>query len=352
VLKIIAGKSRALLGLDISSTAVKLLEMSSHGRSWRLDNYVVRALPENAVQEKNLQDPSAVAESIRQAISLMNPVSKEVAVAVAGSAVITKVIEMPAALTDSEMENQIVVEADQYIPYPLSEVAIDFERQDDPDVETGMNSVLLAACRRENVDSRVNAVEEAGLKVNVVDIEAFAMERACGLLLDQYEVAPSMMAVVDIGSTATTLHVLREGKTIYTREQLFGGKQLQEAVQFQFSLSPQEADIGIRKGTLPPEYESTVLHDFRESVADQVNRALQFFFSSSHYNTVDLLVLAGGVAVLPGLAERMEEETGIRTDIANPFRDMQINEKINRSLLTSDAPALMIACGLAMRKRY
>lgn len=352
MLKIIAGKSKALLGLDISSTAVKLLELSPHGRSWRLENYVVRALPDTAMQEKNLQDPVAVAECIGQAVSLMKPRNKDVAVAVAGSAVITKVIEMPAALTDAEMENQIVVEADQYIPYPLSEVAIDFERQGPADEDTGLASVLLAACRRENVDMRVNAVEDAGLKANVVDIEAFAMERACGLLLDQYEITPPMLAVVDIGSTATTLHVLREGKTIYTREQLFGGKQLLEAVQMRFSLSAPEAEAGIKKGTLPPEYESEVLPEFRESVTEQVNRALQFFFSSSHYNDVDRLVLAGGVAVLPGLADRVEEETGISTDIANPFRDMQINDRVNRSLLATDAPALMIACGLAMRKRY
>ncbi len=352
MLNIISRKSKGLLGLDIGSTAVKLVELRSDGRSWRLDNYAVSPLPHNAVQEKNLQDPVAVADSINQAVSRMKPRQKEVAVAVAGSAVITKTIEMPAALSDAEMENQIIVEADQYIPYPLSEVAIDFERHSETDPEADMTSVLLAACRREDVDSRVNALEDAGLMANVVDIEAFAMERACGLLLDQFDIAPSLMALVDIGATATTLHVLQEGRTVYTREQPFGGRELLESVQLQFSLSPQEAEVGVRKGTLPQEYETETLPAFRESVTEQVNRALQFFFSSTHFNEVDRLMLAGGVASLPGLAARVKEETGIPTSVANPFRDMQLGDKVDQIQLAIDAPALMIACGLAMRKRY
>ncbi|MEX1198687.1 MAG: type IV pilus assembly protein PilM [Pseudohongiellaceae bacterium] len=351
-MKLFSKKSKTLLGVDISSTAVKLVELHQAGAGWRLENYVIRPLPEKAVQEKNIQDTASVAECVRQAVTLLKPRDRSAAVAVAGSAVITKVIEMNAHLNDSELENQIVVEADQYIPYPLSEVAIDFERQpsDDPDAETV--DVLLAACRRENVDSRVQALQEGGLEVNVVDIEAFAMERACGLLESQLDGMPEMLAIVDIGANAVTLYILRNGRTLYTREQLFGGKQLLEQIQLQLSLSPAEADRALRKGELPEEFATDVLPGFREQLVDQINRALQFFFSSSHYNDVDRIVLAGGVAVLEGLAGQLEESTGTAVMVADPFRNVEIGSKVNSAALAADAPALMIASGLALRKRY
>lgn len=340
------------MGVDVSSTSVKLVELASSGGELRLENYIIRPLPEKAVQEKNIQDPAAVAESIRQALSLMKPRHRAAAVAVAGSAVITKTIEMNASFSDAELENQIVVEADQYIPYPLSEVALDFERQplSDPEAETA--DVLLAACRRENVDSRVHALEDGGLDVHVVDIEAFAMERACSLLQGQLGGVPEMLSVIDVGASAVTLYVLRNGRILYTREQLFGGNQLLEQVQLQFSLSPAEAERALRRGELPPEYSSEILPAFREQLIEQINRALQFFFSSSHYNEVDHIVLAGGVAVLDGLSSRLQESSGTPVTVANPFLNLAVADKINGSALATDAPALMIACGLAMRKRY
>lgn len=352
VISLFSRKSKTLLGVDVSSTAVKVVDLSRRADTYRLENYAIRALPDNAVQEKNIQDQAAVAESIHQAVSLLKPGTREAAIAVAGSAVITKVIEMNAALNDAEMENQIVVEADQYIPYPLSEVAIDFERQPRNDPESDLVDVLLAACRKENVDARVAALEDGGLRANVVDIEAFAMERAYGLLEQQMSGPPETVAVVDIGASVTTINVLHKGRTIYTREQMFGGKQLQEEVQMRFSLSPAEAEAGIKRGNLPEEYGEQVLEPFRESVAEQVSRSLQFFFSSSHYNEVDRIVLCGGVAAMQGLAERVEESLDTPVMQANPFRNLQVSDKVNKTLLANDAPSLMIACGLAMRGRY
>lgn len=351
-MKLFAKKSKTLLGVDVSSTAVKIVDLRPDAAGWRLENYVIRPLPDKAVQEKNIQDAGAVADCVSQALTLLKPAGRTCAAAVAGSAVITKVIEMNARLNDAELENQIIVEADQYIPYPLSEVAIDFERQPGADPEAETVDVLLAACRRENVDGRVQALEDGGLDVNVVDIEAFAMERACALLEHQLDGMPEMLAVVDIGASALTLYVLRNGQTMYTREQLFGGKQLLEQIQQQFSLSPDEADRALRRGELPDEYGDTVLTGFREQLVGQINRALQFFFSSSHYNEVEQIVLAGGVAVLEGLSDKLEESAGTPVTVADPFRDMDTGDKINRSALATDAPALMIACGLAMRKRY
>jgi len=346
-------KTSTLLGVDISSTAVKILQLAATGDSYRLEDYVIRPLPANSVVEKNINDLDAVAESIASAVSLMKPSQTDAAVAVAGSAVITKTIEMNASLSDSEMENQIVVEADQYIPYPLDEVSIDFERQVVSERNPELVEVLLAACRRENVDTRVTALEVGGLTAKVVDIEAYAVERAFTLLSGQIGTEEDhTVAIVDIGSMMTTLNVVLQGRTIYTREQTFGGNVLSEDVQRRFGLSAIEAEQAMKRGELPEEYEQEILAPFKETVVQQVSQTLQFFFSSSHYNEVDHILLAGGVAAIDGLAELVQDSLSTPATVANPFEGLQFGSKVNKEMLRNDAPALLIATGLAMRGEY
>lgn len=266
---------------------------------------------------------------------------------------ITKTIEMNASLSDSEMENQIVVEADQYIPYPLDEVSSDFERQELSDRSPDMVEVLLAACRRENVDSRVTAIELGGLVAKVVDIEAYAIERAFTLLADQIgSDEEQTVAIIDIGSMMTTLNVILGGKTIYTREQMFGGYQLSEEVRRRFGLSACEAETAMKRGGLPEEYEYEILAPFKDSVVQQISQTLQFFFSSSHYSEVDHILLAGGVAAIEGLSDLVQESLSTPVTVANPFADLAVGSKINKTLLKNDAPSLLIAGGLAMRGEY
>ncbi|MBL4821507.1 MAG: pilus assembly protein PilM [Gammaproteobacteria bacterium] len=346
-------KPKTLLGVDISSSSVKIIQLSAIGDNYKLENYVIRPLPDKAVVEKNIGDVNVVGECIASAISVLKPSSKEAAVAVAGSAVITKTIEMNAALSDTEMENQIVVEADQYIPYPLDEVAIDFERQSLSERSPDLVEVLLAACRKENVDSRVTALQLGGLDTKVVDIEAYAIERSFGLLSEQIGAGDAQTnAIVDIGSSMTTLNVMQSGKSIYTREQMFGGKFLIEDVVRRFGLTVAEAETAIKRGGLPEEYEDEILSPFKDSVVQQVAQTLQFFFSSSHYNEVDHIILAGGVAAIEGLASMVEEHLSTPVLVADPFKDLETGSKVNKTMLQNDAPSLMIACGLAMRGAY
>ena len=226
-------KANTLLGIDISSTSVKLLELSRSGSRYKVEAYAVEPLPPNAVVEKNIADLEGVGQALLRVLTKAKSGVKSVAVAVAGSAVITKTIEMEAGLSDDELENQLKIEADQYIPYPLEEVAIDFEVQGASARNADRVEVLLAACRKENVEVREAALALAGLTAKVVDVEAYALERAYGLLVDQLGGGRDELtvAVVDIGATMTTLSVLHNGRTIYTREQLFGGKQLTEEIQ-------------------------------------------------------------------------------------------------------------------------
>lgn len=344
-------KSSAVLGVDVSSSSVKLLELSKQGDRYKVESYAVEPLPANAVVEKNITDVEAVGEVLKRAASRSRTSLKQVAIAVSGSSVITKVIQMDGGLNQFEMEDQIALEADQYIPYPLDEVAIDFEVQGPAENNPNQVDVLLAACRKENVDIREDALEMASLKAKIVDVEAYALERAYVLIAPQLgaQQEESVVAIVDVGATMTTLSVLAEGKTVYTREQIFGGKQLTEEIQRRYGLSVQEAGLAKKQGGLPDDYEPEVLTPFREAVVQQVARALQFFFGASQYNAVDHVVLAGGTASIQGLAEMVEEKTGTPTVIANPFADMAVAPRVNASALSNDAPSLMIACGLAMR---
>ena len=344
-------KKEILLGVDISSSSVKLLELSKSGEKFRVESYAVEPLPANCVVEKNINDAEAVGDIVKKVLGKSRASSRLAAVAVAGSAVITKTIQMNSGLSEQELEDQISVEADQYIPYPLDEVAIDFEVIGESETNSEQVDVLLAACRRENVEMREDALEIGGLSTKVVDVEAYSIERAFELVREQLDDDKDdlTVAIVDIGSTMTTLSVLADSKTIYTREQLFGGKQLTEEIQRRYGLSVEEAGLAKEQGGLPDDYEREVLGPFKDAVVQQVARSLQFFFSSSQYNEVDCVVLAGGVASTPDIAELVKEKVGIQTVIANPFAEMTLGAKVNASALSNDAPSLMIACGLAMR---
>lgn len=344
-------KKPPLLGLDISSTAVKLLELSQNNGRYRVESYAVEPLPANSVVEKNIADVEAVGESIRRAVKRSGTKTKTAAVAVAGSSVITKVITMSANLKDDEMESQIELEADQYIPYPLEEVNLDFEVLGPSEKNPEMVDVLLAASRSENVDTRVAALEIGGLIAKIVDVEAYALENSFALIAEQladsgYE---QTVAVMDIGATMTTLNVLHDRKIIYTREQVFGGKQLTEEIMRRYGLSYEEAGMAKRQGGLPDNYGPEVLDPFKDAMAQQVSRSLQFFFSSSQYNSVDQIILAGGSASIPGVDELIEDKIGTATSIANPFANMSLAPRVKPQTLSNDAPALMIACGLALR---
>jgi len=344
------GKPTQVLGLDISSTTVKLLELSQAGGRFRVESYAVSSLPQDAVIEKSVNDVDGVANAIRTVVAQSRTKMKTVAAAVAGSSVITKLIDMPQGLSEDDMETQLTLEADQYIPYPLDEVAIDFEVQGPSPEGDDQVEVLLAACRRETIETRVEAIEGSDLVPKIMDVEAYAMERAFSQIKNQLDLEEdSTVAIVDIGATMTTLSVLNSGQTIYTREQLFGGKQLTDEIMRRYGLPLEEAGLAKKQGGLPDDYEPEVLEPFKDAVVQQVARSLQFFFSSSQYNDVDHIILAGGVASMEGLEERVQERLGTPTTVANPFALMSVSSRVNKVALTSDAPAMMIACGLALR---
>lgn len=340
-----------LLGIDISSTSVKLLELSRSGGRYRVESYAVEPLPPNSVVEKNITDAELVGEAIGRAFKKSGSRTRTAACAVAGSAVITKLISMPANLSDEEMESQIQVAADQYIPYPLEEISLDFEVLQPSETEPDRVDVMLAASRSDNVDVRVAALGVGGLQAKVVDIEAFALENAFSLLAAARDDLGNahISAIMDVGATTSTLSVLEDLKIIYTREQVFGGRQLTDEIQRRYGLSYEEAGLAKRQGGLPDNYEPEVLEPFKESMAQEVNRALQFFYSSSQVGAVDHVVIAGGCASIAGIAELIQSKIDTPVSIANPFANMSVASRVRQDALANDGPAMLISCGLSLR---
>ncbi|MBU0539025.1 MAG: pilus assembly protein PilM [Gammaproteobacteria bacterium] len=342
--------SRSLLGIDISSSAVKLLELSRTGDKYRVESYAVMSLPAHSVVEKNIAEVEAVGEVVRAVHARSKSKLKRAAVAVPGSAVITKILHMPAGMHENALETQISLEADQYIPYPLDEVALDFEVLGELDDSPDQVEVMLVACRRDNVDTRVEALDIAGIDPKIVDVEAYAVERSFELISQQIGCDENtVVAIVDVGASMTSLTVVVAGETVYTRDQMFGGRQLTEEIQRRYGLTAEEAGLAKKQGGLSDDYDSEVLAPFREAVIQQVSRSLQFFYSASQYSNVDIILLAGGVAAMQGLAEMVEERVEVSTVIANPFAAMAVAPGVDAMKLTSDAPAMLIACGLALR---
>ncbi len=353
-LDFLQAKTPPLIGVDISSSAVKMVELSKapKDKGFVLERYAIEDLPKDAVSDGNINNLDAVSDCIRRAWKRMGTRIKSCSLALPAAAVITKKILLTAGLREEELEAQVEAEANQYIPFAIEEVNLDFAVVGPAPGSVDEIEVLLAASRKANVEDRVAAAQVAGLKTLVVDVEPYAAEAAFEQIREQLPegAADQCVALVDIGSNVMNVNVLRNGQSVYIRDQQVGGAQLTQHIQSAFGLSLEEAEAGKRNGGLPDNYESDVLAPFRENVAAEVARAIQFFFTSSPYNEIAYVVLSGGSAVLPGLDDAVAARTQVNTLVANPFAQMTLSSRIKPRQLQTDAPALMIACGLAMRR--
>lgn len=349
--ELFAKKTPAMLGLDISASSVKVLELSRQGEHYRVERYAVEPMPQNAMVESTITEVEQVSDTVGRAVKKSGSKCKHVAVAVAGSHVISKVIQMPFNLNDNELHQQIELEADRYVPYPLDEVNMDFSRLGATDAANEQQNVLIAACRKEIVDDYLAVAHGAGLQPLVVDVETYAMENAYSLIASQMPGGgmEKTVAIFDVGGTASTVNVMHNSRSVYTRSHPFGGRQLTEEIQRRYGLSFDEAGLAKKQGGLPDNYQTDVLRPFMEAMCQEILRALQFFYSSSAFNSVDQVLLAGGCAQIPGIDELVGSRVGVPTAIANPFAAMSLASRVKPQLLANDAPSLMVSCGLAMR---
>ncbi len=339
-----------LIGVDIGTSSVKLLQLAASGSSYRVEAFAVESLPEGAVSEGSITEPEQVAEAVKRAIKRGEFKAKTCAMAVTGSAVITKVINLPAELSEEDIEGQIEVEAGQYIPYPREEVSLDFEVLGPSPRNADLLEILLAASKTEHVDTRREVAELAGLSVKVIDVESYAVANAFDLVRKRAGIDDSeTIGVLNVGSTVSTMIVLRGNRTVYSREHGFGGHQLVEECMRRYGMDSEQAAF-LQRGEEPPAgFEDEVLEPFRQNVIQQISRALQFYSSSSDYSSISTLFMTGGGASIPGLAEAVGNEVGMSCEVAAPLKDLRLSPRINARSLEQARPALTTACGLALR---
>jgi type IV pilus assembly protein PilM len=352
-LSIFSPKARPLIGLDMSSSAVKMVELASDGKNgYRVERYAIEVLPRDVIADGNIANLETAAETIKRAWRKLSTSTRLVAAALPTSHVITKKIIVAAGQKEEELELLVESEANQYIPFPLDEVNLDFQIVGPAPSSQEEIEVLIAASRKEKVEDRVAAIEAAGLKPQVMDVESYAVLSSFELIMRQLPNGGKgqIVALVDVGANVMGLTVLRDGQQLYAREQAFGGNQLTQDIARLYGMTFAEAEADKRRNALPENYESELLQPFVENMALEVSRALQFFFTSTQFNKVDHIVLSGGCATLPGGDEVIAARTQIDTIVANPFVDMALSDRVRSNSLLADASSLMVACGLALRR--
>jgi type IV pilus assembly protein PilM len=342
-----------LIGLDISSSSVKLVELG-RGKDGALvlERCAVEQLEKGWITDGNVEKFEEVADAIRRVVKKSGTKTKNVAMSLPASAVITKKIVLPGGMTDAELELQVEGEANQYIPFSLDEVSLDFCVVGPSATSAGDVEVLIAASRKEKVQDRQGLAEAAGLKPVVVDVESYASRLATGRIIDALpnKGVDVMVALFEVGAMTTSMQVIRNDEVLYDRDQAFGGAQLTQLIVRQYGFSPEEAEGKKRSGELPEDYESGVLRPFVDNLAQEVGRALQFFFTSTPYNRVDYVMLAGGSSSLPGLTEAITAQTTFACQLLDPFQGMEMGSGVREKKMRREAPSYLSACGLAMRR--
>lgn len=352
-LSIFSTKARPLIGLDISSSAVKLVELSGSGKEgYRVERYTIEVLAKDVVADGNIVNLEAAAEAVKKAWKRMSTSTRNVAIALPAAAVITKKIIVPAGQREEDLEMQVESEANQYIPFALEEVNLDFQVVGPAPSSPDEVEVLIAASRKERVEDRVAVAEAAGLKPLVMDVESYAALSAFELIEKQLPDGGhnQIIALVDVGANSMNLTVLKNDQQLYAREQAFGGNQLTQDIARQYGMNFEEAEAAKRANNLPDSYDAELLRPFVDNMALEVSRALQFFFTSTQFNQVHHIVLAGGCAILPGADEAVASRTQINTIVANPFANMVLSDRVKARNLLADASSLLVSCGLAMRR--
>jgi type IV pilus assembly protein PilM len=346
-------QSAPLLGLDISSSSVKLVELGlAKNGGYVLERCAIEPLERGWINDGNVEKFDEVAEAMRRVVKKSGTRTRNVAMALPASAVITKKIILPGGLSDQELEIQVETEANQYIPFSLDEVSLDFCVVGPSTTSAGDVEVLIAASRKEKVQDRQGLAEAAGLKPFIIDVESYASRLAAGRLIGNLpnEGKDQMVALFEVGASTTSMQVIRNDEVLYDRDQAFGGAQLTQLIVRQYGFSSEEAENKKRSGELPDDYEAGVLRPFVDSMAQEVARALQFFFTSTPHNRVDHIMVAGGSAALPGLTEAITAQTSFPCVLADPFQGMQFGDNVREKKVRREAPSYLTSCGLAMRR--
>jgi type IV pilus assembly protein PilM len=344
------GQDKALIGIDIGSSAVKLVQLSRVGKSYQISAYATAPIDKGGVVNGVIDKPALVVNAIERCLNRSGVTVKNVAIALPGSFVSSRVLTFPQGFSDQTMYEQIEAEASIHIPFSIEDARFDFSK-------IGLNTnkididALLVFAKREVVDARVNAIEAAGIAPKIVDLEPYCVQRCIGqaALSLPKKGKGLVLAHFELGAVSATLTVVREHEILFQRTQPFGGQQLTQIISKQYSLSVEEAEIKKRNNDLPDDYTSKVLKPFLRDAAQLLDRSLELFYTSTAHSRVDQLFLAGGCAVLPGLADTLIHTSQVPVVLFAPQASFTTHSRVNARQLSKDAASLTVAFGLAMR---
>ncbi|MGB0893177.1 MAG: pilus assembly protein PilM [Parashewanella sp.] len=344
-------KTTQFVGVDIGSSEIKAILLNQTDDGYKVARHVAIPINKGAVVDHDIRDADRVVECLELVKRRLPKNIKYAAAAVSGSAVMTKVIYMDAALNEEEMEAQIEIEADHLIPYSLDEVSIDFETLNVNSADPSKVDILLSACRTENIDAKVDSLDRVDLETKIIDVEGYALGRAHQLIMQQLPngAEDKIIALVDIGANMTTFAIVENGETTFTREQAIGGEVLTAEIQNSYNLSRDDAETLKINGEVPQGYVDKVLAPFRLSILQQIKRTLQIYSAASGNENVDYVVLSGGTAKLDGIANLLTAELGIKSMVADPFQGCLSANDNDKALLENNMSKYMVACGLALR---
>ena len=342
-------KKQPLVGIDISSSSVKIVSLSKKENEYILDGYSIKPIPTGSIVDGNITDIDSLGAVVLDALNESNSNIKNVACCIPNSKIITKNINLPTSIPETELEGQVQTEMTKHIPYALEEINLDF--QFNKQINEDVNEFTVIATKSENIDSLIAVLELAELTPKIVDVEIYAVENALNFIskINKNFSINSALGIVDIGISATKLSVLDNGKLTYTREQTFGGKQLLNELQRSLGLSLKDSRELLRTTDNLESAHQSILDNFMTSATQEIERALQLFYSSENAIRLDRIVLAGGFSSINGLSHKVTTGSGTQSFVISPFTEISISESIEKSKLANDQPALLTAMGLAIR---
>jgi type IV pilus assembly protein PilM len=341
-------KQKLAIGLDIGSYSVKVCELQGTGEKCSLVKLGSAVLPDGAVEDGVLQDPDAVGGIISELINNLKISVKNVAISISGYSVIVKKINL-SVMEPDELAEYIMTEAEQYIPFDIDDVYLDFQDLHTGTKASGRTDVMLVAAKKEVVNAYLEMLRKIGLKTVVVDVDAFALENS----FEKNFSLSDNVALIDIGASKMSINIISSGTSILARDVVLGSRQVTDQIQSRFGLSFDEAEK-LKLGLTPPGEKKSELEDIFVNVCTQwileIKKALDFYFSSYPDESISRLVLSGGGAKIKGLDKFLRDETGIPAEIFNPFTNIEINtSSIDPQYLRQIAPEMAISAGLATR---
>ncbi len=345
------GRSRDLVGLDIGSHTIKLVELRQRGKTYELVSFGIQPLPPEAIVEGAIMDSSAVAEGIDVLFVNNNVKKSEVATSVSGGSVIVKKISLP-AMSEDELAESIRWEAEQYIPFPIDEVNLDHKTLRGSVAEGGMMDIILVAVKKDMIGFYSNVITQAGKRPMVVDVDAFAMQNAFELNY-KGEVNPSeVIALINIGASLININIIQGDISLFTRDISTGGNLYTETIQRELNLSREHAET-IKRGQsiegMDPSAAASILQGVTEDLAVDVQRTFDFFKATSTEERIDRIMLSGGSSKVTGIQQYFQTKFGAPTEILNPFKNIKLMN-MDADYLHEVAPVATVAVGLALRR--